>query len=171
MKARNSLARDSESFCLEKPVEDTKTLVFGRIKLWRSCRSFSKLKGSLHRRIGLSSFPLSSPPLSLLLDWSFFVSFLCFILLFWNHIFTWNNYIMIFKFQKFLDNFQEGEVFETFQKLTCLSLSCRLSEISCLLFLVRYLLKWNSFSNSNVCVLEYVCLVLLLSPPFVPVIF
>ena len=37
------------------------------------------------------------------------------------------------------------------QIFTCLSDSCRLCAISILLFLVKYLLKWNSFSSSSIC--------------------
>lgn len=50
-----------------------------------------------------------------------FIRFFCFILLFWNHIFT------------------------------CVSFSCNADAISILLALVRYLLKWNSFSSSVSC--------------------
>lgn len=52
-----------------------------------------------------------------------FSLFFCFILLFWNQIFT------------------------------CVSFSCKAEAISILLALVKYLLKWNSFSNSVSCLL------------------
>lgn len=52
-----------------------------------------------------------------------FILFFCFILLFWNHIFTW------------------------------VSFNCNADAISILLALVRYLLKWNSFSSSVSCLL------------------
>lgn len=50
-----------------------------------------------------------------------FILFFCFIRLFWNHIFT------------------------------CVSFSCKAEAISMRLALVRYLLKWNSFSSSVSC--------------------
>lgn len=70
-----------------------------------------------------------------------FIRFFCFILRFWNHIFT------------------------------CVSFNCRAEAISILLALVRYLLKWNSFSSSVSCLLvKFVLPVLLrlLGPPSTP---
>ena len=64
-----------------------------------------------------------------------FMRFFCFIRLFWNHIFTW------------------------------VSLSCRAPAISILRALVRYLLKWNSFSNSVNCLVVKLVLPVLLMPP------
>ena len=64
-----------------------------------------------------------------------FMRFFCFIRRFWNQIFT------------------------------CVSLSCRVLAISILLARVRYLLKWNSFSNSvNIFVVKLVRPVLLTPP-------
>ena len=64
-----------------------------------------------------------------------FMRFFCFILRFWNQILTW------------------------------VSLSWRAPAISILLARVRYLLKWNSFSNSVNCLVVKLVLPVLLMPP------
>lgn len=67
-----------------------------------------------------------------------FIRFFCFIRLFWNQI------------------------------LTCVSLSCRAAAISIRRALVRYLLKWNSFSNSVNCLVVKLVRPVLLAPPRLP---
>ena len=64
-----------------------------------------------------------------------FIRFFCFIRRFWNQI------------------------------LTCVSLSCNAPAISMRRARVRYLLKWNSFSNSVNCLVEKFVLPVLLIPP------
>ena len=65
-----------------------------------------------------------------------FMRFFCFILRFWNQTFTW------------------------------VSLSCSVSAISIRLALVKYLLKWNSFSNSvSIFVVKFVFPGLFIPPP------
>lgn len=76
--------------------------------------------------IAIELTPIESSPIwqfSLLaeLNWASLILFFCFILRFWNHI------------------------------LTCVSFNPSDAAISILLALVRYLLKWNSFSNSVSC--------------------
>lgn len=70
-------------------------------------------------------FPLEFLPVPLLIGSTgikpSFIRFFCFIRLFWNQIFT------------------------------CVSFSCNADAISIRLALVKYLLKWNSFSNSVSC--------------------
>lgn len=64
-----------------------------------------------------------------------FIRFFCFMRRFWNHIFTW------------------------------VSLSCNAVAISMRLARVRYLLKWNSFSNSVSCLVVKLVRPVLLAPP------
>ena len=67
-----------------------------------------------------------------------FIRFFCFIRRFWNQI------------------------------LTCVSLSCRAAAISIRRARVRYLLKWNSFSNSVNCLVVKLVRPVLLAPPSPP---
>lgn len=67
-----------------------------------------------------------------------FIRFFCFIRLFWNHI------------------------------LTCVSFSCKAAAISIRRALVKYLLKWNSFSNSVNCFVVKFVRPVLLAPPRLP---
>lgn len=69
-----------------------------------------------------------------------FILFFCFILLFWNQIFT------------------------------CVSFSCNADAISIRLALVRYLLKWNSFSSSVSCLFVKLVRPVLLKLPAIPAI-
>lgn len=67
-----------------------------------------------------------------------FIRFFCFMRRFWNHIFTW------------------------------VSFNCSADAISILRALVKYLLKWNSFSNSVSCLLVKLVLPLLFNKAFPP---
>ena len=65
------------------------------------------------------------------------------------------------------ENFVWPQVAES-RRLTWVSLSWRAAAISILLALVRYLLKWNSFSSSVSCFVEKLVRPVLLIPPPCP---
>lgn len=71
-----------------------------------------------------------------------FIRFFCFMRRFWNQILTYENSLLSIV-SKIVTNFN----------LTCVSFNWRALAISIRRALVKYLLKWNSFSNSVSCLL------------------
>ena len=135
---------------------------------------------------GLSALSWSPDPLESVLFWDrgevfspvrlgsggirpSFIRFFCFILRFWNQIFTWkatrvSKSILWTNFMLTCFSVTVSGVF--LEISTWVSFSWSAAAISIRLARVRYLLKWNSFSSSVNCLVEkFVRPVLLMPPP------